>query len=1091
MPALKLYTSNQLEQLANQLAVALNTPLSSPLAREVIVVQSRGMARWISLQIAQISNICMNCEFPFPRAFIGRTLRSFFPKMAPEEEFGVEAMTWKINRLLPSFALRKEFALVKNYLDKDDGLKAFQLSENIARLFDQYLVYRPEMLMGWERDHKENGWQAILWRALAGEDKPLHLARIHESLSERIASGPPEGRLPERISIFGVSSLPPLYLHVFIELSRHCEVNFFSLDPSQEYHGQDLAPKMKAKLLNSLAARGLTVSGDDLPTGNLLLTSLGGLNRDFTEMRLELDERAGFVTREQPQQFVEPDGKGMLHTVQSDILHAHDRSDPENPKEEVSAYDDSIQIHACHSPMREMEVLYDHLLERFEQDPTLKPRDIIVMTPDIEKYGPFIHTVFDYPEDGQRFIPFSVADRHPLSDSPTIEAFFSLLALPGSRYAASEIFSLLERTLIRRRFAFTDEDMTLIRQWIAESGIRWGIDAPHRKAFQLPELDANTWMTGLKRFLLGYAMAGNDHTAFEGIMPYDEVEGGSAEVLGRFVSALEALFGLAFELPASRELAEWPDALGAVIDQFFLADEAEDISDLRVIRMALDQLRRTAKLVGGKQKVEFRVARYHLQQLLDQGEQRGGFLTGGVTFCAIQPMRSIPARIICLVGMGDQDFPRQSHAPGFDLMAHDRKCGDRTTRDDDRYAFLEALISARERLYISYVGRSPIDNEEIPPSMLVSELLDYLDLAFAFSNKKNAREWITNEHRLHSFSPRYFDGRVKGLFSYSEANAAASRSLRATSDQPPAGFFEQPLSAPGEEMRRVELKSLIDFFASPAKYFVRRRLGLRLDEEDDALEDDEPFELDALESYLFKQELVAHGLAHQKVTLADFASRGMLPLGEMGAAHFYTLLNAAEKFRKTVEPELRGRKPDESLPIDLRIDQFSLTGQIESIYGGRIVQFRCASLKPKDRLRAWICHLARCAADSDAAPETVLIGVDEVVHFLPLKDALAILANLLEIYWSGLSRPLPFFPLSALDYAKAKLFPSQNAKTSPLNKARQKWNGSWGNGEGEKSNRYYDFCFPKGEPLDQEFTKLALEVLEPMLRNQRCSHENA
>ena len=367
---IKLYTSNRLEELANQLTVALDAPLSSSLAREVIVVQSRGMARWISLRIAQISNICMNCEFPFPRAFIGRILRAFFPTMADEEEFSVDSMTWKINRLLPALALQKEFALVKNYLDKEDGLKAFQLSEKIARLFDQYLVYRPEMLMGWERDRKENDWQAILWRTLAGEGDPLHLARMHESLSERLASEPPESRLPERVSIFGVSSLPPLYLRVFVELSRHCEVNLFSLEPSQEYYGQDLSPKMKAKLRNSLAARGVTVSGDDLPTGNPLLTSLGRLNRDFTEVRLELDERAGFVMRNSLSNSSNRMAKTCCTSVQSDILHARNRSDPENPKEEVSANDGSIQIHACHSPMREIEVLYDHLLERFEQDPT-------------------------------------------------------------------------------------------------------------------------------------------------------------------------------------------------------------------------------------------------------------------------------------------------------------------------------------------------------------------------------------------------------------------------------------------------------------------------------------------------------------------------------------------------------------------------------------------------------------------------------------------------------------------------------------------------------------------------------------------------
>jgi exodeoxyribonuclease V gamma subunit len=273
-----------------------------------------------------------------------------------------------------------------------------------------------------------------------------------------------------------------------------------------------------------------------------------------------------------------------------------------------------------------------------------------------------------------------------------------------------------------------------------------------------------------------------------------------------------------------------------------------------------------------------------------------------------------------------------------------------------------------------------------------------------------------SEHRLHSFSPRYFDGKTRRLFSYSEANAAASRSLRAVSDQAPPGLFGQPLGEPGEEARRVGLKSLIDFFANPAKYFIRSRLRLSLEEDDDALDDSEPFELTALESYLVKQELVAQALDRKKITAHGFAARGMLPLGEMGLAHFDRVLGAAEEFHKKVEPELRSKEPDEPLLVDLRIDPFSLTGQIESMYGGRIVRFRCASLTLKDRLGAWINHLARCAA--------------------------------------------------------------------PLHKARQVWQGSKWNGEGEKKERYFACCFPPdSDPLDAEFETLALEVFEPMLRN--------
>ncbi len=543
----------------------------------------------------------------------------------------------------------------------------------------------------------------------------MHLAAVSELLGERMGKIPPGVILPGRVSIFGVSSLPPLYMRVFFELARHCEVNFFSLQPSMEYFGHDLPPRVKARLERKQAGRGGKPAGELLETGNPLLTSLGKLNRDFTELRIDLDERAGFITEEQPEQFIEPPGEGMLAVVQGDILHARSRGDDSNPQKKAAADDRTIQIHACHSPMREIEVLQDQLLDLFQKDPSLKPHDVIVMTPDIEKYAPFIHAVFGFPEEGGRYIPFSVTDRTPRNESPVVATFLSLLALPGCRCTATEIFSLLDRLPVRSRFKFTDSDMGLIRRWIAETGIRWGIDGAHRAEFGLPELEATTWRAGFQRLLLGYAMAGGNRTMFEGIMPYDDIEGGSAEVMGRFIEAAEALFAMAEELPKGRSLEEWPDALRAITAQFFLAETPEEVADLRFIQTAIDQLREVAELAGGGREVEFRAVRHFLAQLLDESEQRGAFFTGGVTFCALKPMRSIPARVICLIGMDDEAFPRRTSAPGFDLMARAGECGDRSPRDDDRFSFLEALISARGNFYVSYLGRSIIDNGRFPP----------------------------------------------------------------------------------------------------------------------------------------------------------------------------------------------------------------------------------------------------------------------------------------------------------------------------------------------------------------------------------------
>lgn len=1073
MTGLKLHTSNQLEELAGRLAGALDSPLPAPLAPEVVVVQSRGMARWISLQLAQSGGVCMGCEFPFPRAFIDRTLRSFFPEMADPAEFSPGVMAWKIHALLPSLARRRELEPVRNYLEGDEGLKAFQLSEKISRLFDQYLVYRPEMLLRWERDPAEKDWQAVIWRELVGKKGAMHLAAVDGLLGPRMEKPPAGAALPERVSLFGVSSLPPLFLRVFLGLTRHCEVNFFLLQPSMEYFGHDLPPGLRAKRERKPAA-------DSSETGNSLLSSLGRLNRDFTELRLELDERAGFIIDEQPEQFVEATGDSMLAVIQDDILHARSRGNAECPKKRAIVDDRSIQIHSCHSPMREIEVLYDQLLDLFQRDPSLKPRDIIVMAPDIEKYAPFIQAVFNFPEENARYIPFSIADRAPRNQSPIVAALLALLALPGCRCTATEIFSLLDRQPLRDRFKFTEADMALIRRWIAETGIRWGIDGPHRAEFDLPGIEAATWRAGFQRLLLGYAMAGENRAMFEGIMPCDDMEGANADVAGRFISTAEALFEMVAGLPRERPLADWPGTLAAVITEFFPAETPEQAADLRFIQDAIDQLREVARLTGGAQLAGFPAVRHFLSQLLDDTESRGGFFTGGVTFCALKPMRSIPARVICLIGMDDEAFPRRTTAPAFDLMAREPRCGDRSPRDDDRFSFLEAIISARSHLYISHPGRSVIDNSEIPPSVLVSELLDCMDRTFEFPGGQNARALAVVQHRLHAFSPRYFDGSNPKLFSYSEANAAASRNMHQSGGRK-INFL--PLPEPGVEMRNVELRGLIDFFAHPARYFVRRRLGIRFDEEDGLLEDSEMFDLDDLEKYQLKQELVAQALEKHPASPGEFAARGLLPPGGVGEARFNTLSAAAADFYKKLDMELAGRPPCEPLPVDLRIGEFSLTGSVGSIYGDSIVQFRFATLKAKDWLRAWISHLAKCASSAGAETVTALVAQDVTVRFSPVKNAPAVLADLLQIYWSGLCTPPHFFPAAAFAYADAEVNPSARRRLSSIDLARKKWDGGEWSNASEINDVYNKFLFEGTDPLDAGFTKLALEVFGPMLRH--------
>jgi exodeoxyribonuclease V gamma subunit len=483
-------------------------------------------------------------------------------------------------------------------------------------------------------------------------------------------------------------------------------------------------------------------------------------------------------------------------------------------------------------------------------------------------------------------------------------------------------------------------------------------------------------------------------------------------------------------------------------------------------------------------KIDFRVVRHYLAEQLATMEQRGQFFKGHVTFCALKPVRSIPARVVCLLGINDQVFPRRPQLAQFDLMARSARAGDPSARQDDRYSFLETLLSAREKLLISYVGRSAIHNSEIPPSVVVSELFDYLDQAFVFPEKKSAREFVLTEHPLQAFSPRYFSASAadKGFFSYSEANAEASRSISAkrATEMPP--FITDSLPQLEESNGSVELRDLIDFWKNPARYFVRKRLGLSLWENEDCLSDIEPFDVDHLERYRIKEELLANELETGELLPHEvFRARGILPAGTMGELHLRSMRLEVQSLLEIVRRHIAAGKKDEPVEVDLQLKTFRLGGKIHSLYGGQCVHFRTAKLKAADYLRAWIEHLALCALTKGGKPETVLIGRDAVVTFRPVPSPRAVLQTFCELFSEGLTRPLRFFPESSLAFVETE----RSGKGDPFKKANDKWLGPFPQkGEkrrGEKDEVFIACCFGSPDALNEHFAELARRIFEPVL----------
>lgn len=1081
MPGLILHTANQLDLLAKRLSEVVATPLASPFTPELVVVQSLASRRWLSLQIAQLQGICANYAFPFLGDFVAQIVKQASPDAALADKISPDLLTWKIDSLLPLSLARKEFSSVAGYLHGGDTLKRFQLATRLANLFDQYRVYRPEMVSGWATSNKarsgDEAWQAALWRQL-GEPPAFDLA--FDRLRTRGFEKGSTLELPERVSVFAPASLPPAYLELLFQLARVREVHLFLLRPSREYRGNDPTAKQRARL-------GLGAS--DAAAGNPLVTSWGKVDADLTDLLLETEERLDVAVANGSEEFQEFQPDTLLGTLKSDILNAHNRGAPPTagyeapPPVSVEPGDRSLVLHACHSPMREVEVLYDQLLDCFETMPGLRPRDILVMTPEIEKYAPLIEAVFGYPEKDR--IPYSLADRHPRSESLPIDTFLSLLELPGSRYTAPQIFALLGSRSLRRRFHFADEDLSLIRDWIDETAVRWGIDAADRARVGLPALDANTWRHGLNRLLLGYAMEGENKHLFEGILPHDEVEGDGADVMGRLISATEALFQLTENFEHPRSLAGWVEPLQQVIEQFLDPAGEDELRDVRFLRMTIDRLRTLGEALETQGEPDFRLVRAHLTEQLATMEQRGNFFQGGVTFCALKPVRSIPARVVCLLGLNDQSFPRRPQASQFDLMARAPHVGDPSTRHDDRYSFLETLLSAGERFSMSYVGRSPVHNKQIPPSVVVSELLDYLDQAFVFPGEQRAKEYVMIEHPLHAFSPRYFSSSKEDerLFSYSEANAEATRSIMAMGTREIAPFIKDPLPRNEEQSRNLELSELIDFWRNPSQYFVRRRLGLTLREADSCLSDQEPFQPTPLEMYPIKQELLLGELEGAESSPVEvLQARGTLPPGSIGELQLRAMRANVQKLAGTVRSKINSRGKDEPLSVYLELEDFTLSGKINSLYGGQSVHFRPANLNPKDYLRAWIEHLALCASASGRQTSTVLIGRDAVVTFGPVPAAHLELQTLCTEFWKGLTFPPPFFPASAMAFVEAEM----TGSGKPYNKAREKWYGPWrkrGKREGEKDNVFIARCFNLSDPFNESFTTIARAIFRPMLQH--------
>jgi exodeoxyribonuclease V gamma subunit len=1049
---LHLHHSNRSDTLALALATLLRTDPLPLLEMEYVVVPSTALSRWLGFRLADELGIATRLAFPFPASFAWQLIARVLPDVSQANPFDRSAMQWLLMRLLGE----SRSPAIMRFLDDDNGLKRHQLAGKLAELFDRYLVERPDWLSLWQAGKalglgEDEAWQADLWSRMVSDLPGIPAEHPRTRFLSSIRTDPAaRARLPRRLSLFAVESMPPLYWETFVALAEWIDLHVFVLSPSREFWGD--IDRLRARLRVEIETPGAAALYE---VGHPLLASLGRSRRHHVVRLADAAERMG---ANEHHYFAEPPAT-LLGRLQRDLLELTSSQDvPRDP---------SLQVHACHGPLREAEVLHDRLLDLFEHLPDLRPADILILTPDIETYAPAIEAVLQHAPAALR-IPCAVADR-PLAEAPLWRALRRLCEVAAGELDAESVMTLLEEPSVQRAFDINADELPRLRDWVAEAGIRWGLDGAARARQGLPAEEAHTWRNGLSRLLLGVALPDAPERLYDDMLPVIGIEGAHAELLGRFLDYAEALFALAGKVGAGETaVPAWTYLLADAFDRCLVPDEAGE-GEAQRIRQALESLAAHAKTARCEVPLPLTAVLDEIDALLTERAPARAFASGAATIAALRPGRPLPARVLCLVGMNDGAWPRPSSVPGFDLIANHPRQGDREQRGEERYAFLESLLCAGEALVFTYSGRDSRSNVEFPPAAPLAELLDTL----AAMTGQAAHDLVV-QHPLQPFSPAYFDGMDTELFSFDADQCGASRATRKGRHAPP---FLGKAAAPAIPVpEHIELAELQRFLAHPVRHHLRQVLGIHLEEREELLEIHEPFVANGYERYRLRE---AHFAALQAgadadTTLRLLRARGWLPHGIAGALASDAARDEAlplwQAARLWAQAEIR-----EPLSVDFTDGTITLDGRLDRLCADGLWHLRFGTTRARDLLQLWVEHLLLQVVAPHSAGRvgrrSALIAHDGVSVFAPVADAANHLADLLALYREGLVVPLAFYPETAWAWLAGK------------SSWRTVWTGSpFSTKPGEGQDAYLHLALRDSvdDPLGADFQQLATRIFAPL-----------
>jgi exodeoxyribonuclease V gamma subunit len=1070
----RLYHSNSLEVLAGLMATELRTaaPGQSLLAPDLVLIPQVAMRRWLQATLAAEHGIAANLEFLTPGEFVARALDANVPGAA--EDLGAEALHWQLYAALTDPTLLRDPAMqsLRRYLEGNQALKPWSLAGELASVFEKYQAWRRDWLLGWEAGQSPRDPQAVLWRRIA--NGKAHRARRIDDYLARFAgvdgNAPLPVGLPSRVFAFATLNVSPDVLRVIATQARVGMMHFYMPTPTRSYWGdlQTLGEKLRAEQRDPFAR--------DEPE-NPLLEAWGAAGRDFVavlgsyEVVHPSGEIAAYADPEQREND-HPERDNLLQRLQRDLLHR--RPPPAVPwRGDIDMHDASLQVHACHTRLREVQVLHDQLrglLEDTRFDPPLQAREIAVLAPNIDPYAPYIEAVFGGVAGTPDFIPYALADTSPLASEPLAEVFLHLLGLPVSRFGLNEILDLLACAPIASAAGLDAPALERLHDWLSTAGARWGIDAGHRERHQAPHDDAYTWAFALDRLLLGHASG--DEGDIAGVAPWPELEGNALLALDALIRLLRVLARHERVLGERMTPAQWRERLLGLLDAI-LPQPPQAPADQRALerlRTCIERFADAARRAGFEQAVPPDVVRAHFASALAEADTRAPLLTGGVSFGRMVPMRLLPFRAICVLGMNDGDYPRRDPAAGLnqltaELGTNKRRHGDRSLREDDRYLFLQLFTAASDVFYLSYLGADPRDGSAREPSVLVSELID-IAARYHADPAATAKAMVVR-HPLQPFAAAAFgagddsvDAPEPRRFSYRREWHPAT-GFHASARTAPARWLLEPLETT-EPVQSLALSELRNFLRDPADAFLRNRLGIRLPEPGDADDDLDPLATpgSGLQRWQLQQavlEACVQGATDDAELHANLRARALLPSGPLGERQLKMLRAQVQPYADAFV-HWRGSRTADSEAFELDLAGVRLHGRIHEIYGDDLPRFRMDKLHGPSQITHGLDWLVMSALgrgsrlfqfhDTGNGPGPLPREPVEA------DSARAALIALLQLRAQGLREPLPFAPRAGWLYydgeqrLKNGEKPRANSK-SPWQNAQDQWQAERGFSEGD------------------------------------------